>query len=172
MKSLFIIALLGTLGFGAFMPEDVPYEEREALILDGVIKYIEQIHVNPKPIDDEFSAEVFQTYLDRIDRGKRFLTSEEVAKLSESKLLLDDQVNARVLNFFDESVLVLDAGIERAEKVFGEIKDLELDYNKDESIELDYDKKTYSSGEAGIKNEWRKYFKYDIIANFNRLKKR
>jgi len=98
MKSLFIIALLSTLGFKVFGPTEAPYEEREALILDGVIKYIEQIHVNPKPIDDTFSAEVFDTYLDRIDAGKRFLTAEEIEQLAKSKLLIDDQVNARVLN--------------------------------------------------------------------------
>lgn len=168
MKSIFIIALLGTLGFGAFMP-DTAYEEREAIILDGVIKYIEQLHVNPKPIDDVFSAEVFDTYLDRIDGGKRFLTLEEVEKLKESRLLIDDQVNARALVFFDESLILLDEGVARSQKIFETIKDNPFDFNQDEYIELDYEKKEFASGTDGLTDEWRKYLKYDIVSSYNQL---
>ena len=172
MKSVLIMAFLGTMGLGMFFGDDTPYEEREALILDGVIKYIEQIHVNPKPIDDEFSKEVFDTYLDRIDGGKRFLTSEEVEKLKVNELLIDDQVNARTLQFFDESMVYIEMGTERAKKIFSELKTEELDFTVDETIELDYDKKQYVSGYEGLKAEWRKYYKYDIVSNYNRLLKK
>jgi len=168
LKSLFFIALLGTLGFGIFNNE-VPYEEREAVILDGVLKYIDQIHVNPKPIDDDFSKIVYKTYLDRIDGGKRFITKEERDLLGKSELILDDQINARNLNFFDESLTILEAGVERSEKIFSKIKNNKIDFNSDEYIELDYDKKEAASGEAGLEEEWTKYFKYDILSNYNRL---
>lgn len=169
MKSILIMAFIGTMGLGMFFGDQPPYEEREALILDGVIKYIEQIHVNPKPIDDEFSQEVFQTYLDRVDGGKRFLTAEEVDALRKYELLIDDQVNARTLEFFDESMTFIDAGMERAKLIFEELKTEQLDFTTDEYIELDYEKKDYVSGYKGLKAEWEKYYKYDIVSNYHSL---
>lgn len=172
MKTILLIAFLGTVGVGTFMNNGVPYEKKEALILDGVIKYIKQIHVNPKQIDDAFSKEVFNIYLSRIDGGKRFLTAEEVDQLKEYELLIDDQVNSRNLDFFDKSLILLEAGVERSKKIVEKLKTSKFDYYVDEYLELDNDKKEYVSGEKGIENEWRKYIKYDIINNYHRLIKK
>lgn len=166
MKSAFIIALLATLGVGVFNSNHPPYEEREAIILDGVMKIIEEMHVNPKPIDDDFSKAVFKMYLDRIDGSRRFLMAEEVAELSKSELIIDDQINARNLDFFDQSLIVLEASVERARTIFDEIKGEKLDFTLDDYIELDYDKKEYKSGIEGLKEQWRNYFKYDVLANY------
>ena len=83
IQSSALIALLGAiLTLGAFYPSDnVTYEEREAVILHGVLNFIKQAHVNPKPIDDNFSKSVFKMYLERIDNGKRFLIQEDIDKL-------------------------------------------------------------------------------------------
>ena len=116
-KPTILIALLaGILAIGAFAPYDeVPYEERETLILHGVITFIKQAHVNPKPIDDDFSKEVFKTYLKRIDSGKRFLIQDEVDQLKIHELDIDDQTNRRTLEFFDISLEKFEAGVARAE---------------------------------------------------------
>jgi len=169
-----IIALLGAvLSFGAFLPidQDPPYEEKESLILHGVINFIKQVHVNPKPIDDDFSKEVFKMYLERIDNGKRFLLQPEVDALGVNKLQIDDQVNARTLEFFDESLTVLEKGVSRSQKVFTDIiENHEFDYTKEESIELDNDKKTFAKNETELKEVWRKYLKYDIVQKYSRKK--
>ena len=79
-KPTLLIALLaGVLAIGAFAPfDEVAYEEREALILHGVLTFIKQAHVNPKPIDDNFSKEVYKSYLKRIDGGNRFLIQADI----------------------------------------------------------------------------------------------
>jgi carboxyl-terminal processing protease len=170
--TLLIALLAGVLAIGAFVPFDgVAYEEREALILHGVLTFIKQAHVNPKPIDDAFSKEVFTSYLDRIDGGKRFLIQEDIDKLKVHELDLDDQANRRTLEFFDVSMELLDAGLVRAEAIFSDVIDnQDFDYDKDESIELDSDKKVFASDEAQLRDYWRKYLKYDIIQKFSRKK--
>ena len=170
--TLLIAILAGILTIGAFVPFDnVAYEERETLILHGVITFIKQAHVKPKPIDDDFSKEVFETYLKRIDSGKRFLIQGEVDKLKYHKLEIDDQVNRRTLEFFDISLEKLESGIARGESIFKDlIKNHEFDYNSIENIELDSDKKTYAKDETELRDYWRKYLKYDIIQKFTRKK--
>ncbi len=174
IKSSAIIAVLGAiLALGAFYPNEVVYEERESMILHGVINFIQQVHVNPKPIDDKFSMSVYKTYLERIDNRKRFLIQDDIDKLSMSKLKIDDQVNARTLEFFDVSFDLLEAGVIRSERIFNDIMDNhEFDYSKDESIELDNDKIIYANSELSLKNVWRKYLKYDIVQKYNRKKKK
>ncbi|MDF1694554.1 MAG: carboxy terminal-processing peptidase [Saprospiraceae bacterium] len=170
--TIFIALLAGVLAFGAFSSfDDVPYEERETLILHGVLSFIKQAHVNPKPIDDSFSKEVFKTYLKRIDVGKRFLVQSDVDKLKTYELDLDDQANRRTLEFFDASMELLDAGIARSEVVFNDVIDNhDFDYTIVEEIELDSDKTEFAKDEAGLKDYWRKYLKYDIVQKFTRKK--
>jgi len=172
-KPTLLMALLaGVLAIGAFAPfDEVPYEEREALILHGVLTFIKQAHVNPKPIDDDFSKEVFKSYLKRIDGGKRFLIQEDIDKLKVHELDLDDQANRRTLEFFDVSMELLDDGLSRAESVFNDvIVNHNFDYNKVEAIELDSDKTVFASDEVQLRDYWRKYLKYDIIQKFERKK--
>lgn len=172
-KPTILIALLaGILAFGAFAPfDEVAYEEKETLILHGVITFIKQAHVNPKPIDDDFSKEVFKSYLKRIDGGKRFLIQEDVDKLKLHELDLDDQTNRRTLEFFDISLELLNAGIDRAEVIFNDVIDnYEFDFDKAESIELDSDKKVFASDELQLRDYWRKYIKYDIVQKLTRKK--
>jgi len=172
-KPTILIALLaGVLAIGAFLPVDeVVYEERETLILHGVLTFIMQAHVNPKPIDDAFSKEVFATYLKRIDGGKRFLIQEDIDKLKFHELQLDDQANRRTLEFFDVSYDLLLNGVSRAEEIFYDvIENEEMDFGKKETLELDSDKKEFASSEAELREYWRKYIKYDIVQKFTRKK--
>lgn len=168
--TVFIALLAGILAIGAFSPfDEVAYEERETLILHGVLTFINQAHVNPKPIDDDFSKEVFNTYLKRIDGGKRFLIQEDIDKLKIHELDLDDQANRRTLEFFDVSFDLLNTGVARGEAIFNDIIDnYEFDYDKVETLELDSDKKVFASDELELRMYWRKYLKYDIIQKFIR----
>jgi carboxyl-terminal processing protease len=170
--TLFLALLAGILIIGAFSPfDDTAYEERETLILHGVLTFISQAHVNPKPIDDEFSKEVFKMYLKRIDGGKRFLIQDDIDLLKVQELDLDDQANRRTLEFFDISLEVLNSGIDRAEIIFKDLMtSFNFDYDKLEMLELDSDKKEYARSEEELKEYWRKYLKYDIVQKFIRKK--
>ena len=168
--TILIALLAGILAIGAFAAfDEVAYEERETLILHGVITFINQAHVNPKPIDDDFSKEVFSSFLKRIDGSKRFLIQEDVDKLKIHELDLDDQVNRRTLEFFDVSLELLDAGVGRAEIIFNDVIDnYDFDFDKIEFIELDTDKKVFANDEIELRDYWRKYLKYDIVQKFTR----
>jgi len=173
IKPTILIALLaGVLAIGAFSPFDgVAYEERETLILHGVLTFIKQAHVNPKPIDDDFSKEVFATFLKRIDSGKRFLLQDDIDKLKAHELNLDDQANRRTLEFFDVSLELLDAGVARSEIIFNDVIDnYKFEFAKSESIELESDKKVFARDELQLRDYWRKYLKYDIVQKFTRKK--
>ena len=167
-KSSAIIILL--LGFflvkGLF--NEPPYEEKESLILHGVMQFIDQVHYNPKPIDDEFSKKVFDMYLERIDGGKRYFIQSDINEMSKYRLSLDEQTKARSFEFFDMSLQLLNQRMEEAQGYYDEIIDSEFIFTEDEMVQLDEDKLPWANNQAELKEYWRKFLKYEIMSRVAR----
>ena len=112
---LFYIILSGNNPFG------VDPKVKEEVIIKAVRTHLQQVHYAPQNIDDDFSSKAFDLYIKYLDGNKRFLTQVELDKLNLSRNLIDDQLNANSLIFFDESDLLIEKAIERAENIFEEL---------------------------------------------------
>ncbi len=167
-KSILLAGLfLVIITFGAFRQNNNTYEQRESLILHAVLNFIDQVHVNPKPIDDHFSEYVYDSYLERIDGGKRFFIQPEIDQLSAYRLNIDEQCNARDFTFFDKSYELYENALKRAEKIYTDLKENhKFDFDAKEYYEFDGKKKTYAKDEADLKDMWRRYLKYDIVQKY------
>lgn len=166
-SSAFVALLFGILVFGAFYPAyDV--QQRERVILDAVIRFIDQAHFSPKSINDDFSAKVYDNYLSYIDPAKRFLTQDDLAQLEKYKLQIDDLARERSLEFFDLSLKVLDQSISDTKAIYQEVIAEKVNLELEESIELDRDKRNFASSDAELKELWRKTLKYDILGKLDR----
>ncbi len=165
--SIVIIAILAFV-FGRGFFGQPPYEERESLILHGVLQFIEQVHYNPKPLDDEFSKDVFDTYLERIDGGKRYFTQEDIDQMSKYRLELDDQSKVRTFEFFDLSLELLDKRMKEAKSYYDELIDKDYDFTLDEFTELDETKKPWAANSEELKGYWKEFLKYEIMTTVAR----
>lgn len=164
-KSTFSILLficLGAFGLQA-QKSSATSNDKEALILHGVQQFIKQVHFEPKPIDDKFSEAVFDIYIDRLDRAKRYFTAADIAKLEKYKLEIDDQVNVKTFEFFDLSLELLEKRYAQTKEFYAELIDAEYDFTKQEELERDYDKKSFAADDMALKDEWRKMIKFDIM---------
>ncbi|MCB0586244.1 MAG: tail-specific protease, partial [Phaeodactylibacter sp.] len=72
--SIIAIAILAA----AIYPQ-VEDGEKEAVLMQSIITGFSQLHFRPKAIDDEFSKDVYDFYLDQIDGSRRFLTEKDIA---------------------------------------------------------------------------------------------
>lgn len=165
-SSIALFVLAATALLGAFYPR-IDFEEKESMIMHALLSVMEQVHFSPKAMDDQFSTEAFDLYLEAIDPYKRFLTQEEVDQLAVHKLNIDDQAKNRTLEFFDLSVGIIDNADKRAKMLYKSLIDEEFDLSIDETIELDGDKKGYAKNETELKDLWRKYLKYEIVGKVN-----
>lgn len=163
LRSSVVIAAI--LGFYFFKPApaQVPVNDKEALILQGLMQTIEYVHFGPQKTDDSFSKTVYKTYLERIDNQKRFLTKADVDKLKKYELLVDDQVNARSFEFFNTSLPLLDSGIKKAEGYFREIIDSPMKFDKSSPIETDEEKREYAADDKQLKEQWRDMLQFEIM---------
>ena len=154
---------------GLFISAVVPgvNPAKERLILNAVMNYLEALHLKPVSLDDSFSEQAFNNFIEMIDPGKRFLVQSEIDRLAEYKYKLDEQVNTRSFDFLDESEEIINSAQSRAKAIFYKVIDGDLSDVGKMSIEMDADKRDFPKDEAELELLWKKIVKYDFN---NRLK--
>ena len=151
---------------GLFVASYTPHislEEKDDLLLQTLLGGIKQLHYSPNKVDDGFSKEVFDLYMERLDNGKRWLTASEVSTLSAYQMEIDDAILEPDYEFFEKSIELKKAGLARAKSYYQEILKTPFDFTKAEDVELDGDKKGFAANENELKEYWRKSLKYDVM---------
>jgi carboxyl-terminal processing protease len=167
-SSLVITALLG-LFFIKNFDQKPPVNDKEALILQGIMETTKYVHLTPKTIDNSFSAFVYKTYLDRIDFQKRFLTQQDIDKLKVFEQQIDEQTNNRTFEFFNASLPMLDAGVLKGKKFFSEFIDQPMNFSKGDVIETDADKRTYAKNDNELKAQWKNIIQFEVMSKWFQL---
>ncbi len=162
---VFFAVLIGVFALFAFYPKP-DSAQKETILLQTLLQGLDQLHYNPRTLDDTFSEDLFKLYLDRIDGGKRFFLQSEIDQLKPFEKILDDQLKSGNISFFDRSSELLDHGIKRAEKIYQEVLSQPMIFNVQESFETDAEKRKYPTTETELKEHWRKMLKYETMTRF------
>jgi len=157
----FSVLIIGLLVAAYYPPVDDA--QKEAVLMKTVLTGFDQMHYRPKEINDDFSKEVLKAYLDQIDYGRRFLTQKEVKKLEAYKTKIDDQAQAGDFEFFNLSVELVEAGLEKTQSYYRELLTTPFNYDTEEYIELDGTKREFAKNDAELREFWRKYLKYETM---------
>lgn len=164
-KVLFITLISSSFCFSAFYATK-SIQEKEPLILNAILQFLEVYHFDPIKINDEFSEKAFDNYIKSMDGRKRFLIQSEVDELTKYRQLLDNQAKKESFEFFEKSVTIIDDSRARAERIYNELIEEGIDVDAAGTIEVDGDKLNFAKDEAALKDYWRKLLKYDLV---NRL---
>ncbi len=139
----------------------------EEIEKEKVIKIVRQMltymHFSPKEIDDDFSHEVFDRYLEYLDPYKRNFTENEVAMLKQHRNNLDDYFEKSDMTFYNLSKNLYFESQKDNEKMVNEIFEEKLDFDKEDYLIVDEKKKSFPKNKKEKKDEWRRYIKYLIL---------
>ncbi|MEL7063568.1 MAG: S41 family peptidase, partial [Bacteroidota bacterium] len=138
--------------------------DRGEVLMDLMIRGLEEYHYQPVAINDDFSGKVFNEYLDRLDYNKRFLLQGDVNEFYAFRDKVDDEIKEHSFQLFDLSVQKIDQRVKEAEKIVEEILENPFDFTIEESIETDPEKLSYASTEAELRERWRKELKYQTLS--------
>jgi len=167
MKSLILLGVFAVSGmFAAFYPQ-VSFEEKESMILDAVVRFLDAYHFSPEAINDQFSEKAYDLYIDYLDGGKRFFTEEELAELKPYKTQIDDQINLRTTGFFGLSMDKLDIAHARAKSIFEKVIDEDLKLESSTIYETDADKRSFAKNGDDLVEVWKNMLTYDLIDRVN-----
>ncbi|WP_088340708.1 carboxy terminal-processing peptidase [Robiginitalea sediminis] len=142
-------------------------DDKDKLLLDLITYVLERGHYEPKDINDDFSASVYEDFLDVIDPTKRYFLASDLAEFEQYKFSIDDQIRNTEIGFFN---LVYDRLMERmqqARDLYGEVLEEPFDFSVEESIEIDYEKQPYAQDRNDLKERWRKQLKYASIGTYH-----
>ena len=146
---------------GPTLPKETP--KREELLMELVLASLKQGHYQSIQIDDELSKRVFDSYLERVDNGKRFFLKSDVEAFTTHRLLLDDYALSKNFEFFDIFSQTFDERTKQAGDFYKEILSEPFDFSKEESIETDAEKMDFAEDNAELKSRWTKLLKYRVL---------
>ncbi len=165
-KIVFPALIIGAALFFAF---NSPFgnKEKESVIVHSVLDGLEKLHYQPEEIDDDFSKKVFNLYIDRLDGAKRWLTQDDVNMLSLFRDDIDDESKKGTYEFFDLSLKLLYKELDKTETYFKEFLSKPFDFSKEETIEMDGEKRDFTKNDEELKNRWYKLMKYETLTRLH-----
>ena len=149
----------------SFTTKEFNDPSKDRLLIDLISYVLEKGHYDPKELDDTFSLNVWENYIESLDPLKRYFLAQDIEDFRAYSLLIDDQIRAKELTFFD---VVYETYLERSQatKVYYKaILAKPFDYTIQESINTDYDKLEYAQTAQELKEHWRKQLKYTAMSN-------
>ena len=133
-------------------------------LLIEIIKYVlEKYHYNSIDINDEFSAKMFDAYIDLLDSQKKYFLASDYKEFKKYKLKLDNQLIDYDLSFFNLSYQRLIQRISEVEDFYPTLLYDSFDFSVKEEINLDFDNISFSKNDKERKDRWRKQFKYSAL---------
>ena len=133
-------------------------------LLIEIIKYVlEKYHYNSIDINDEFSAKMFDAYIDLLDSQKKYFLSSDYKEFKKYKLKLDNQLIDYDLSFFNLSYQRLIQRISEVEDFYPTLFNDSFDFSVKEEINLDFDNISFLKRYIERKDRWRKQFKYTAL---------
>jgi carboxyl-terminal processing protease len=144
-------------------------EEKMQTIMISVKNTLSYLHYSPKPINDAYSADVYDKYMEMIDPGKRFFLQSEVDEFSKHKTKLDDYLNRGDLTFYKLTVDKLYDRTAEIEKIAQDILSKPIDFEEKDEIILEPKAKQFPKNQQELRNEWKRYIKYNILQEIETL---
>ena len=167
LRQFLLIPIVGLIVFASaslpsYFNDNNP--EKEALIVQLVVKRLSDYHYEPQQINDNFSEKVYELYLKRMDTGKRFFTQSDVKQLASFQTKLDDQIREGKFDFLNLSIELFENRKSQIKTFYTEILSEPFDFSINEEIEMDAEKLDYPKNEKALKELWRKSLKYQVMA--------
>lgn len=133
--------------------KDFETDNKDKLLIDLITYVLEKGHYSPKQLDDAFSIEIYERFIDGLDPLKRYFLEEDLKRFEAYRLDIDDQLKNRELEFFDLVHQTLVRRIEEAKATYKEVLADPIKF-KSKEIEVDYDGLVYVSTKKELEERW------------------
>ena len=168
-KNLFtpLIAFIMCLASCSFVTKNFDTSDKDDLVIQLITYVLDQAHYLDKEINDQFSEDVFHTFLENLDPFKRYFYKSDIDEFSKYKYSIDDDFKNPDLEFFE---LVFNRYVKRmseSENIFNQILTKSFDFSKDEVCECDFEKLDFVKTKDELYERWRKLLKIYVIENYH-----
>jgi carboxyl-terminal processing protease len=170
MKKNFILALLVILVAVAscsFTNKSFDNDDKDKFLLELISYVLERGHYEPKEVNDTFSSNVFDDFIEVIDPTKRYFLESDIREFEKYRFMIDDEIRNTDIEFFNAVYQRLMVRMDEAKEIYKEVLAQPFDYSINETIEIDYDKQEFATSKKELKERWRKQLKYNTLNVFD-----
>ena len=170
-KNIIIISLTFILGLAScsFTSSNFDQTDKDKLLLQLISYVLDQGHFVEKEINDDFSREVFNEYLNIIDPYKRYFYKSDIEEFKKYEDQLDDKFINAEIDFFDLTYNRVQKRFNESKLIYKEILNNPFDYKIDENFNADFKSLDYVKDKSEMKDRWRKQLKFSSIETYNNL---
>lgn len=165
MIKSFLLLLVGGMGltFSSLIDSDPTDPIKEKVAQSAVVKMLQQYHYAPEDINDAFSKNCYDNFIEALDSRKRYFTTEDLAVLEQFQLTIDDEVKKGTFEFFNQATRRLEVRIDEMGVRYKSILDQPFDFTKDEIVEFDPEELEWAKNNQELDERWRLLLKYDVL---------
>ncbi|WP_253444258.1 carboxy terminal-processing peptidase [Pseudomonas nitroreducens] len=168
-----LLFILGATAFSSFAATTSPnvwdglQPDRDQVIASlNIVELLKRHHYNKPPLNDERSAKIYDSYLKTLDPARMYFTQADIDQFAPWRTQFDDFLKSgelepgftiykrhldRLKERLDFALATLNKGVDK------------MDFNTDESLEIDREKSPWAKDSAALDDLWRKKVKDEVL---------
>lgn len=146
--------------------KEVSDPRREKLIGNILKNALETYHYRALKINDEVSQKAFAQYLKKIDGSKQFFTKEDIKELEAYQFALDDEMVTGDYTLVEKALAIFKKRTALAESLRKEAFKKQFDFNGNEKVEVDPEKRDWAKDDNLLKENWKLIFKQATLNKY------
>ncbi len=166
---ILLLALMLAFASCSFTTKSFDDPDKDKLLMQLITYVLGEGHFSPRDINDEFSEQVFKSYLDQLDPFKRYFYASDIKEFEAYKDQIDDQLKNHDLTFFNLTHQRLLQRFDESKAMYKDVLSNPFDFSIDEEINTEYKKLDYVKSKKDMRERWRTQLKFSTIANYDDL---
>ena len=164
--NILLVAVFVAIASCSFTTKTFENPNKDKLLMQLITYLLKQGHFQPKDFNDEFSADVFKRFLNRVDPYKHYFYKSDIETFKQYEYDLDDQIQNYEVMFFNIVYDKLTQRIDESVEIYNEILSNPFNYEIDENFRSDTENIDYVSSRTKMAERWRKQLKYTSLSNY------
>ena len=143
-------------------------DEKNQILMAMVMNYLENTHYQAEDLNDAFSEKAYSLYIKRLDYNKRIFMQKDIDELNQYQDKIDDEIKEGSFALYKRANEIQNERMKQIEGFYEEILASPFDFELDETIQEDADKRSYAKNEQELRMAWEKSLKYQTLVRLDR----
>jgi len=160
---LALALLVNSFAINASNKNNVADPEKDKVLIYVLKNILTRGHFVVKDMNDDFSEQVFNSFVDGLDPSKRYFTQEDLKEFSQYKYEIDNQLLQDDLTFYKLVYNRFLTKIKNAKSYYGALLEEPFNFNNNETIDLNYEEIPFAKNDNELVDYWRKQLKLQTL---------
>ena len=138
--------------------------EKDKVLVYVLKNILTRGHFVVKDMNDDFSEHVYNSFLEGLDSSKRYFTQKDIKEFSKYKYQIDNQLLRDDLTFYKLVYGRFLDKIKNAKSYYEDLLEEPFNFDKNETIDLDYKNLPFAKNNNELIDYWRKQLKLQTLS--------